>query len=119
QTRETTAVILPQKAITVLNFPAGRRRLLQLVLGGGEFAVPDFAAIARHRLVNDGAKIGILPGKFWHEAGRQAEQIVRDKDLPITLWPSADADRGYLQGGRNVSRHRRGDAFQDDGESPG
>ena len=54
-----------------------------------------------------------------HAAGREAQQVVIDEDLPVATGAGADADGGDLQLGRDPRGRGGGNALQHDAEGPG
>ena len=54
-----------------------------------------------------------------HAAGREAQQVMKNEDLPVATGAGADADGGYLQLGRDPRGQGGGNALQHDAEGPG
>jgi hypothetical protein len=89
------------------------------VLGARERAVTHFAAVVGHRLEGLGSQIRKTFDELARRAFSEAEHIVADKNLAITVGPGANADGRNLNVVCDVLGEFCGDALQNNCTGPG
>ena len=60
-------------------------RLAKGLLRPRKLAVTDFVSILRNRILDGFTKLSVDPDVFWNSTLRQAQQIMHDENLPITV----------------------------------
>ena len=80
----------------------------------GEGAGVDVCVVLLKGLLDEGAGLGVLADEFWRGVGSEAQEVMPDEDLAVTVWACADADGGDGELAGEGSGDLAGDAFKDD-----
>ena len=58
-------------------------------------------------------------GEFWSEPRKEPDEIVKDQDVPVAIFPAPDPDRGAGDSAGDLRGERGVDEFQNDGLDSG